>query len=158
MRNLEGFLNFLARLQQQVLYVQDDSGFAGDGVDGLQLRSAPAFQRVQVSILQSHRGLGRKQSQQINRFVIEVIRIFALTIQHTHYFIADHQWNCQLRTGLLSPREITGVFCKIGHIQGAFVLGGNSDQASPNRHSNLIKTLSADLGAHAQMLFVLIQQ
>jgi hypothetical protein len=99
-RDLELFLDERADLGQQLLNVEHGRGLLGDGVDGLELQSPAALQRMQPRVLNGHGGLGRKQRQQVHGFGVEVIQLVALIVEDADYRISDHQWDGKFGPGI----------------------------------------------------------
>ena len=89
-RDLKCMLDQRTYFGKQLFKVKHCGRLLGNGVDSLQLQGPSPFQRVQACVLQRHRSLSREKRQQINGFLVEMVDILALAVQHAHNLIAHH--------------------------------------------------------------------
>ena len=87
----KSFLNQETHGIEQVLDFENDGGYLSDGVDDFQLLRTAALERIQASVLQGHRRLSREEREQVDNLVDEVVKVFALAIEHADDFFAHHQ-------------------------------------------------------------------
>ena len=89
-RDLKCMLDQRTYFGKQFFQVEHCGGLLGNGIDGFQLQSPSPFQRMQSRILQRHRSLGREKRQQVNSFLVEMVDVLALAIQHTYNLVPHH--------------------------------------------------------------------
>src|SRR5512144_2347027 len=80
-----------ADLAEEFVDVKHGRGLAGDVVDGLQLRGLALFERIEACVLDGNRGLRGEEHEQVNRFGVEEVSLFALAIENADHFVADDE-------------------------------------------------------------------
>src|SRR5579871_6207639 len=112
-----------------------------------------------MRILQRNRGLRGEQSQQLDRFLIEVIDMVALTIEHSDHFVANHQRNSEFRTGGLRGTDVTWILAHVGSIDRLlFRYRGPGDSLVGSEADLVLAGIPTDLRANAKLLGLLVEQ
>src|ERR1700694_3986497 len=159
MINVKPLQNEAANHSQQFVQIQDCGGLPGNGIDGLQLLGPASFQGIEAGILQRHRRLRGKQREQINHAGIEVPQPVALKIKHTHYFITNHERNCDLRLSFSNSIDVAGILVDVGRIDWTLQLSGSSSQSFADRYPIAdIHVATPEVRLNEKFLFALVQQ
>src|SRR5579863_8413854 len=137
-RYSECILNKLANSAEQIFKVENRGSLLGDGVDRLELPGALLLQRVEARVLQSNGRLGGKEREQIDGLRVEMVHVVALTIQHAHYFIPNHQGDSEFGTGRLGGTDIARILDDVGSVNWLFLERCRSRDPLAHRPSNLV--------------------
>ncbi len=159
MRHLKSLLDHGTGARQQIFQFHDCRALLSDRIDCLQLPRALALQRIEPGILQSQGRLSREQGEQLDGFVVKVIGLVALAIEHSDNFIAHHQGNRQFGASGVRRADIARILGDISGVDGLLCEDRCSRDPVVHAERNFVfAEVPADLRTNAQFLRILVEQ